>query len=301
MKRIAIRGHRENGLNVISLLESIGGRNETKWRGDREDLYYFINKYDVIDVCTEPSYVKGIEFTLYTLEEIEKLFPYKVGDKVIYKTSFGFLEDTVDKLYSAGEKIQYFLKSNSGQLVNSEDLQYRLSTSITCPKEIMEEMKIQTSQPSEYEKIIFLPDAPKKTELVLGDDFEIINEDGKILVVRKKTSIFPKDYEKCYDILYPTRGCDREIQEKLIYQRALSALDKLIICRNSYWMLDDNWKPDWKDNYQKKYTIAIYQDEISKTSGANVNRIFAFSSAEIRDDFYENFKDLFETIRILFK
>lgn len=300
MKRIAIRGHKSEGAKIIDLLKSLGGRHETKWCGDREDLYYFINKYDTIDVCTEPSYVKDIEFTLYTLEEIEKLFPYRVGDKVMYKTSFSFLEDTIHELYSDGEKIQYFLKSNGGKLVSSDDLHYRCSPLSIISSGDMGTMRISDGS-AENRKIIFQPDSPEKTELVLGDGFEIVNEDGKILIVKKKGPLYPKDFNKCYNILYPERMSDEEIQSNTIYQKALNALNRLIVCRNAYWKLDGNWRPDWENNSQKKYTIALYQDEISKTSGANVNRIFSFSTQEICNAFYENFKDLFEEYKLLFK
>lgn len=50
------------------------------------------------------------------------------------------------------------------------------------------------------QRIIFQNDAPDKTELVLGDEFEVKVENGKTFVVRKQSS-YPKTFENCLKIL----------------------------------------------------------------------------------------------------
>lgn len=140
-----------------------------------------------------------------------------------------------------------------------------------------------------------------KVELCLGDDYKIVIEDGRTFVQRKKPK-YPKTYEECCKImgiqpdniiitncsgLYGTK-----YESNLINK--FGALWELIICRGAYWKIAGDWKPDWADNYQKKWIINFYQDEINLTNGTNVQFILAFPTEEIRDAFYKNFKELIE-------
>jgi len=59
------------------------------------------------------------------------------------------------------------------------------------------------------------------------------------------------------------------------------------------------WKPDWKSGEQKKYCIYYGADIIQKGSWRNYNSILAFPTEEIRDEFFENFKDLIEQCKEL--
>ena len=79
MKRIAIKGHPTRGKEIIQILESLGGKNNNKFYGDGTLTYYFINKDNNIS-----WFVKGSsnDYKCYTLEEFEKEFPFKIGDKV---------------------------------------------------------------------------------------------------------------------------------------------------------------------------------------------------------------------------
>lgn len=98
---------------------------------------------------------------------------------------------------------------------------------------------------------------------------------------------YPKTYEECYDednielhFIYVDKN-ERDLYESFI---------KLIRCRNAYWKiageemgLGKPWKPDWTDNYQKKWTINFYHGEIELTSETNVGFILAFPTKEMRD------------------
>jgi hypothetical protein len=86
----------------------------------------------------------------------------------------------------------------------------------------------------------------------------------------------------------------------------IEKLQELLICRDAYWkiagdecQLGEPWIPDWTDNYQKKWIINFYQGEINLTSGTNVNFVLAFPEKEMRDAFYENFKELIEQCKEL--
>ena len=61
--------------------------------------------------------------------------------------------------------------------------------------------------------------------------------------------------------------------------------------------LDEPWKPDWEDNFQKKYVICFYQDEITCSTSTNVHHFLSFPTAELRDAFYNNFINLINELK----
>ena len=86
----------------------------------------------------------------------------------------------------------------------------------------------------------------------------------------------------------------------------IDAFIRLKVCRDAYWKiageemgLGKPQEPDWKDNYEKKWTINFYQNEINLTNGPNVHFVLAFPTEEMRDAFYDNFKALIEICKEL--
>lgn len=131
-----------------------------------------------------------------------------------------------------------------------------------------------------------------KVELCLGDDYEIVVEDGRTFVQKKKSQ-YPKTYEECCQHL----GCDDKLSAgKLVL------FQQLINARNAYWKiageemgLDKSWEPNCKSLVNNEYfTIHTFNNEIIKSGTSHRNAILAFPSAEMRDAFYENFKNLIE-------
>ena len=92
MVKIAIQGHSKRGKEVIQILESLGGKNLKKWHGDGDIRDgFFIDNDGNIKFDNLP---KG--YKLYTLEEFEKEFPFKIGDKVIYDYASNSVGTIVD-------------------------------------------------------------------------------------------------------------------------------------------------------------------------------------------------------------
>ena len=99
--KIAIQGHPTRGKEVIQILESLGGINTEKLEGTYKTFYYIDDKNEIGDDHKQnfPSTYK-----LYTLDEFESEFPFKIGDIVVVN---GFnkphkivaLEFYVNKLY----------------------------------------------------------------------------------------------------------------------------------------------------------------------------------------------------------
>ena len=75
--KIAIQGHPIREKEVIQILESLGGSNPYNYSGSNPTCYYEIHGNTILCACT-----KSNNYKYYTLEEFEKEFPFKVGDKV---------------------------------------------------------------------------------------------------------------------------------------------------------------------------------------------------------------------------
>lgn len=74
--KIAIQGHPTRGKEVIQILESLGGQNAWGHRGDSVEYYFYFPATSIVRSQNPQGY------KLYTLEEFEKEFPFKIGDKV---------------------------------------------------------------------------------------------------------------------------------------------------------------------------------------------------------------------------
>ena len=141
-----------------------------------------------------------------------------------------------------------------------------------------------------------------EVELQLGD-YEIEVRDGKTYAVKKKP-IYPKDYEECCKMLntYCTMPSRPGYKNDLI-----AKFQELLICRDAYWKiageemgLDKPWKPEYISLEDNTYfTIQTFNGGIDKSAISHRNTILAFPTIEMRDAFYENFKELIEQCKEL--
>ena len=90
--KLAIKGHPERGKEVIELLEMLGGKS-IGCGGARSTAYYYIESGIIRVACTVPN------SCLYTLAQFEQMYPYKVGEKVLYHSGDNrWLEGIIDKM-----------------------------------------------------------------------------------------------------------------------------------------------------------------------------------------------------------
>lgn len=87
-----------------------------------------------------------------------------------------------------------------------------------------------------------------------------------------------------------TNGIDNHLIDTQKDAEAILALIKLKRLRDTY---RQGWKPNYDDN-SDKYVITYYKTAITCDMFIHYNAILSFQSAEIRDKFYANFKDLIE-------
>ena len=140
-----------------------------------------------------------------------------------------------------------------------------------------------------------------KVQLILGDDYEIKVEDGKTYVVKKQPK-YPNTYQECCKVMNINTHnelCIESPEDYIDYYEnklfdKVNALHKLLICRDAYWKIAGDWKPNFKDMKASKYTIGCVKNDILCLHAIEFNRILSFPTKEMRDAFYENFTDLIE-------
>lgn len=96
--KLAIKGHKERGKEVLNILKSLGGkeRANTQWSYEYKENLYYINKDGEIDYGFTQNTLYQTTHKIYTLEEFEALYPFKVGDKVHYTgTAISFNKDNI--------------------------------------------------------------------------------------------------------------------------------------------------------------------------------------------------------------
>lgn len=302
MKNLVIKGHATRGKEVIELLEMLGGKNSTKLVGSASSCGYYIDSDGNIayHYYSSSYFNDAIQFTL---EKFLEKYPYKVGDYV-YINSIDYQgPGIIQNLYWYDDKniIRYFVESNRCNAyweVNELLPQKEQETTDTA---LAPDLKGE-----DYYGRRFGYKIPK------GYEFECVRDNEIIL---KPIKLFPKTYEECCKVLnltkYPPALVPNKVgfitqYEDFPYYYEIQKLAELLVCRNAYWKiageqmgLGKPWEPDWKDG-RLKYVILYDRNEIcTNTFNCTYNRILAFPTEEMRDAFYENFKDSIEQCKEL--
>ena len=182
-------------------------------------------------------------------------------------------------------------------------IEYTFNDCVTC---LAKDLKMWNGEPDAVISGIYLNscDYADEVELNLGD-YKIEVRDGRTYAVKKKP-VYPKDYKKCCQIVGGI-AFERHLQYDTIpsykfeedLRDTLENLRKLTICRNAYWKIAGEqmglvkpWEPDW-DNLSTNHEFI----KVSKGCFIYSSRVLVFPTEEMRDAFYENFKDLIESCK----
>ena len=274
MANLAIKGHRIQGDKVIKLLEMLGGKNNNNYFGNNDLWVYYINKEGCIITDFDLN-----RFSVFTLEEFLEKYPYKVGDKVSSKYLKNY---KIEKMEWEDTNNRVVYKLQGMGWYSADELQ-------PYKEETMEEEGILTI---DFTKDTRIAD---KVEVILGD-YEFVLEDGKTYFVKQKPK-YPKTYEECCDVLQmPKDESYIDIDVPLSYNKVLTSFTQLLICRDAYWKIAGDWKPDVM--YCDLYCIG-YDGNVITWKMQGGCRLLVFPTEEMRDAFYENFKDLIECVKEL--
>ena len=142
----------------------------------------------------------------------------------------------------------------------------------------------------------------KEHGLPCPEEYVFKDENGNIInatkiVLEKKKKEYPKTYEECCVALEYIPHTDDIIGYKW---NILQSLQKLLICRDAYWKIAGDWKPEYPFN-TARYVITNSRGFVGKVLVYNAaqNYILEFPTEEMRDAFYENFKEEIEKCKEL--
>lgn len=296
MANLVFTGHETRGKELHKLLENLGGVDAGYIDCNCITCYYYINREGLIE-CSNAIPLYMDKRVIMTLEEFERRYPYKVGDKVNYvKYNDGYPSVyTIQRMRWTGVTIEYLLDS-SGFSALTKDLQpYKeeiVDTGCCSMPTIPPSYKLSVKQLKEMKQtIVFGNDSPDEIELVLGDNYEVKVKEGKTYVVKKKPK-YPKNFVECAKIL----DCFCAAHIDGYKCELLENLQELIICRDAYWKIAKDWKPDVM--YCDLYCIG-YDGNVITWKMQGGCRLLVFPTEEMRDAFYENFKELIEECKEL--
>lgn len=310
MAYLAIKGHPARGEEVIEILKMFGGANRDLCTGIADKFVYFIEKGLI--VYQKPELLH--KFICYTLEEFLEKYPYKVGDKVRFSDSN--TPFTISRIWWDNNASELICTLEEQDIdVSSVDLQpYKEETMYKVNRAVFD-ANAQCCDISN--KIIKKETMGKEISGAIVDRFiclegyDFYDDKGNIIdtkeiTMKKKKPKYPKTYEECCEVLginelpYMAYTWNRN-EEVILQEYQISTIEKLdrfrklLICRDVYWKLAGDWEPEYKTLVNNEYfTIHTFNGEIVKSMTSHRQSILAFPTEEIRDKFYENFKDLIE-------
>lgn len=91
---------------------------------------------------------------------------------------------------------------------------------------------------------------------------------------------------------------DGEFAYYVALNSKMDCLRQLIIHRDAWWKVDNDWKPDWNLS-ENKHIICSIGDKATKDVSQYKTRLLAFRTAGIRDKFLETFRCLIEECKEL--
>jgi hypothetical protein len=285
MANLAIKGHSTRGSEVIGILKMLGGNNVYKLTGNTSGAYYIIEGFEREIRIGE--YIFGNEdICFFTLDEFEEKFPYKVGDKVM--TDDGDKANIVGMVWDNDiDDVFYEIQ------IGIEDVKY--------PKELLQPYKEETITIGDFKANTKEWLIDKLHGMIISDAIKTI---GNIHDELHKPK-YPKTFIEVLNFWHPDRQLEDDYQR--CYKKDLvEKLQDLLYARDAYWKiageqmgLGKPWKPDWLNVEQDKYVLFTHNNAICSNSYVLGHNILAFPTEEMRDAFYENFKDWIEQCKEL--
>ena len=265
-KKLAIRGHSTRGKEAIKLLEMLGGSNIHQYNGEANSYSYYISSNVILN--DRLSIVEDDDFEIFTLEEFLKKYPFKVGDMVTLDNKLC----SITWMCWECNKIYYQVQGTDPMFTK----------------------KVTANELKPYKE----KNTNMNTEFDLSKySYEV--KDGKLVISEKKPK-YPTTYDDCCDMLNANEFVGHELKINF---------PKLINARNAYWKiageqmgLDKPWEPKFGKYILFSIKFYLFQDSFVLYKGeysSSDNCILVFPTEEMRDAFYENFKDLIEQCKEL--
>ena len=156
-------------------------------------------------------------------------------------------------------------------------------------------------------------DMDNRKEIILPQGWEIDKVKGNKIILKESKKELPKTWEECITKIKDLECIDNNggIDEvdfnvgtvsdhindiPIGLGKPMLAFMQLLVCREVY---RQGWKPNWTNRNENKYCIVKDSNEIKTPIHVFISRVLSFQSAEIRDEFLKNFRDLIEEAKEL--
>ena len=311
MAKLAFLGHKTRSKEIIELLKMFGAQHGIYGIGHYPNyphMIYYINEYNLIEACDRMHH---LEYAQYSLEEFLENFPYKAGDKVL-------INDDKDDVYTVKSmtwsevfnRVTCRIEAVDGIMHDHTWFAHEIHAAVsfnTKKEETVEDKEDKAKAPN----LIGEDYSEKRYGYKIPDGYEFDCIKNDEIILKPKQPQYPKTCEECCKILkIPTNGdiiyagnwtwggeyLDEHLDKIRNFQ-------KLVICRDAYWKLvgeqmglGKSWEPDYKNPDIDLYVIINIYNQVEKAKyGYSFQHcILSFPTEEMRDTFYENFKDLIE-------
>ena len=271
-----------------------------------DTLKWYFMKEDPLN-CYTDEMIEGL------VERNGKTYPYKIGDRVILKGNNRCATIT-DLKYNSWGNLSYYIKID-----NDKDISVDYPTELLLPYDNMieeiakEKMKSEDELLDNYEELTdraFKGGYEKcKSDIELNgfqlpEGYIFKDENGNVInatkiVLEKKKKEYPKTYEECCKIL-GVKGefdfIDITDWEEYLYGNFIC----LKRCRDAYWKLygkEMGLNGPWEPTMETVYCISRNNNVMKCSYRGGKSNILEFPTEEMRDAFYENFKEEIENCK----
>ena len=337
-KKLAIKGHPTRGKEVIELLKMLGGINDEGHIGTNtwKDVYYYLDNGHILayDWCDAIKFTLEGFLEKFPYKVGDKVEVYETGkvftignmiwEDELYTVHYANMEDI--EYYTAKELKPYKegsnMKDEEGKLFDS--IIWHLRNSINNGKQ-----NLSGGECEDYFREVVKKNNENKMKNVLAEllkhikttpkeelekEFNELEEWSHVGPTVEEFMTFCECVNKkpTYPKLKNLTECREILGEKDMYQSVsgykgelLTNFQRLLIFRDAYWKiageemgLGKPWKPDWND-LNRKYFISLTCAGIGLYDDFRNPQVLVFPTEEMRDVFYENFKDLIEQCKEL--
>ena len=249
---------------------------------------------------------------------------YNTGDRVKIK-SYEWFKNNADKygvIYNInGEGVDMTLEMAKycGQILTIEEdyeLSYKMKENEYVWTDSMIEGIADESQTNNDLPMLKGFKCDNMIKYNLPEGYEFVNTDDNGIYLKKIKPKYPTTYEDCCKVMgisYQTQlsYTNPDVERGNTYftkeKNFLDSFLRLRICRNVYWKIageEMGLNKPWEfENPSEKriFTIEYAGGCIYKPNWTNITRnyILVFPTEKMRDEFYENFKDLIEECKEL--
>ena len=313
MVQLAIKGHATRGKEVINLLEMLGA-NRLGYKDTFIGFYYYI---ECGAICSSDEYPTNS--TIFTLEEFEEKYPYKVGDEVEYKSiGDANLKSKIIYMEWCNALNEVLYTTEDAHVISTEDIIETKSIPPYMDYDIKEGIMEEKRDKAKAPNLVGEDYSGKRFGYKIPQGYEVDCIQNNKIIIKPIKPQYPTTYEECCDILHIETNRIIYYEDCLGYRditrydinllTRLRYFRRLLICRDAYWKIAGKqmglgklWEPDFTNNDEERYGIYTLANKVERDfcGVGDVNMVLSFPTEEMRDAFYDNFKELIEECKEL--